>query len=74
MNNHNFKGTRVVQGVGGNGARYLKLGDEGHINQQFLTARRGRLGGEEAFRKKFLDGAVGSEKMLLLGLGWLVND
>ena len=74
MNNHNFKGPRVVQGVGGNGARYLKQGDEGHINQQFLTDRRGRLGGEGVFRKKFLDGGVGLRKKLLLGLGWLVND
>ena len=23
MNNHNFKGVRVVQGVGGNGAKYF---------------------------------------------------
>ena len=63
-----------MQGVGGNGAIYLKQGDEGHINQQFLTDKRGRLGGEGAFRKKFLDGGVGLRKKLLLRLGWLVND
>ena len=74
MNNHNFKGARLVQGVGGNSARYLKQGDEGYINQQFLKNKRGRSDGEGAFRKKILDGGVGLGKKLLLGLGWLVND
>ena len=63
-----------MQGVGGNSARYLKQDDEGHINQQFLTDKRGRLDGEGAFRKKILDGGVGLGKKLLLGLGWLAND
>ena len=41
-----------MQGVGGNGAKYLKWGDEGYINQQFLTARRGRLGGRGSVQEK----------------------
>ena len=53
-------GARVVQGVGGNSARYLMWGDV------FLNARRGVRG---AFRKKILDGGVGFRKRLLLGLG-----
>ena len=41
-----------MQGVGGNDARYLKQGDEGHINQQFLTDRRGGVRGRGSVQEK----------------------